>query len=208
MRDTVQAESGERCPEERAPAPGPRAVRRRGGHDRANQPDGGAHLPLREVQSGPDPFGRLREPFPEAGPGGARPPGAALLRAALIHARVLDVDIPDTGGLRGDLVALTEQIVALLTGPRTEPVARALLSGTGLPDDELGSLTRDFFADRFSREQPVFARAAARGELPEHIDPMLLLDLLAGAVWVRVLLRRETPPPGFAREIVDAVLPR
>ncbi|WP_335939459.1 TetR-like C-terminal domain-containing protein [Streptomyces sp. PTD5-9] len=130
------------------------------------------------------------------------------MRAALIHARVLDVDIPDTGGLRGDLVALTEQIVALLTGPRTEPVARALLSGTGLPDDELGSLTRDFFADRFSREQPVFARAAARGELPEHIDPMLLLDLLAGAVWVRVLLRRETPPPGFAREIVDAVLPR
>jgi len=135
------------------------------------------------------------------------PSKAALLRAALIHARVLDIDVPDTGSLRGDLIALTEQIVALLTDGRTEPVARAVVSGTGLPDDELAALTRDFFADRFSREQPVFARAAARGELPEHTDPKLLLDLVAGAVWMRVLLRREPPPPGFAHEVVDAVLP-
>ncbi|MFF4666896.1 TetR/AcrR family transcriptional regulator [Streptomyces sp. NPDC001282] len=136
------------------------------------------------------------------------PSKPALLRAALVHARALDVDIPDTGSLHGDLVALTEQIIALLTDGRTESVARALTSGTGLPDDELAALTRDFFADRFSREQPVFVRATARGELPEHADPMLLLDLVAGAVWMRVLLRREPPPPGFAQDIVDAVLPR
>ncbi|MFE7464434.1 TetR/AcrR family transcriptional regulator [Streptomyces sp. NPDC057499] len=136
------------------------------------------------------------------------PSKPALLRAALVHARVLDIDIPDTGSLRGDLVALVEQVVALLTNGRTEPVARALTSGTGLPDDELAALTRDFFADRFSREQPVFARAAARGELPGDADPMLLLDLVAGAVWMRVLLRREPVPPDFARDVVDAVLPR
>ncbi|MGW2178649.1 TetR/AcrR family transcriptional regulator [Streptomyces sp. NPDC001732] len=136
------------------------------------------------------------------------PSKPALLRAALVHARVLDVDIPDTGSLRGDLTALVEQIIGLLTNGRTEPVARALTSGTGLPDDELASLTRDFFADRFSREQPVFTRAAARGELPPDADPMLLLDLIAGAVWMRVLLRREPVPPDFARNVVDAVLPR
>ncbi|WP_189541078.1 TetR/AcrR family transcriptional regulator [Streptomyces gelaticus] len=136
------------------------------------------------------------------------PSKPALLRAALIHARVLDIDIPDTGSLRGDLIALTEQITRLLTDGRTEPVARAMTAGTGLPDDELAALTRDFFADRFSREQPVFTRAAARGELPVDADPMLLLDLIAGAVWMRVLLRREPVPPDFARDVVDAVLPR
>ncbi|WP_406252278.1 TetR/AcrR family transcriptional regulator [Streptomyces atratus] len=136
------------------------------------------------------------------------PSKPALLRAALIHARVLDIDIPDTGSLRGDLIALTEQITRLLTDGRTEPVARAMTAGTGLPDDELAALTRDFFADRFSREQPVFIRAAARGELPADADPMLLLDLIAGAVWMRVLLRREPVPPDFARDVVDAVLPR
>jgi len=136
------------------------------------------------------------------------PSKPALLRAALIHARVLDVDIPDTGSLRGDLIALVEQIIGLLTNGRTEPVARALTSGTGLPDDELAALTRDFFADRFSREQPVFVRAVARGEFAAGADPMLLLDLVAGAVWMRVLLRREPVPPDFARDVVDAVLPR
>ncbi|MFE4328324.1 MULTISPECIES: TetR/AcrR family transcriptional regulator [unclassified Streptomyces] len=136
------------------------------------------------------------------------PSKPALLRAAMLHARVLDIDIPDTGSLRGDLIALTEQITGLLTDGRTQPVARAMTSATGLPDDELAALTRDFFADRFSREQPVFARATARGELPENADPMLLLDLIAGAVWMRVLLRREPVPPDFARDVVDAVLPR
>ncbi|MFI9624149.1 TetR/AcrR family transcriptional regulator [Streptomyces sp. NPDC052042] len=135
------------------------------------------------------------------------PSKPALLRAALSHARALDIDIPDTGSLRGDLIALTEQVIALLTDVRTEAVARAMLSGTGLPDGELAALSHDFFADRFSREQPVFARAVARGELPERTDPKLLMDLVAGAVWTRVLLRREPPPPGFARDVVDAVLP-
>ncbi|MFJ1613099.1 TetR-like C-terminal domain-containing protein [Streptomyces sp. NPDC088251] len=54
---------------------------------------------------------------------------------------------------------------------------------------------------------PCSPKPTARGELPENTDPMLVLDLIAGAVWMRVLLRREPVPPYFAREIVDAVLP-
>ncbi|MEU2247719.1 TetR/AcrR family transcriptional regulator [Streptomyces sp. NPDC019224] len=135
------------------------------------------------------------------------PSKAPLLRAALLRARVLDIDIPDTGSLRGDLIALAEQVTEVVTGVRTRAIVRALASGTGLPDDELAALSRDFFADRLSREQPVFTRAAARGELPPGADPMLLLDLIAGAVWARALLRNEPVPPGFAAAVVDAVLP-
>ncbi|MFK0098319.1 TetR/AcrR family transcriptional regulator [Streptomyces sp. NPDC091040] len=135
------------------------------------------------------------------------PSKAALLRAALLRARVLDIDVSDTGSLRGDLIALTEQVAALVTGVRTRAVVRALASGTGLADDELAALARDFFADRFAREQPVFARAAARGELLPGADPKLLLDLIAGAVWVRAALRNEPVPGGFAAAVVDAVLP-
>ncbi|SED92017.1 transcriptional regulator, TetR family [Streptomyces sp. 2131.1] len=135
------------------------------------------------------------------------PSKAPLLRAALLRARVLNIEIPDTGSLRGDLIALAEQVTELATGVRTRAIVRALASGTGLPDDELAVLARDFFADRFSREQPVFARAAARGELAPGADPMLLLDLIAGAVWVRAVLRNEPVPPGFAATVVDSVLP-
>lgn len=135
------------------------------------------------------------------------PSKAALLRAALTDGALLDFEVPDTGSLRGDLVALTERVVVLLTGARTESVVRAMTSGSGTSDDELAMLARDFFADRFSREQPVFRRAAERGELRPGADPMLLLDLMAGAVWVRAVLRRAPLPAGFAREVVDAVLP-
>ncbi|MFI6643649.1 TetR/AcrR family transcriptional regulator [Streptomyces sp. NPDC050504] len=132
------------------------------------------------------------------------PSKPALLRAALLHARVLDIDVPDTGTLRGDLIALTDRIATLVTAPRTGPVARALLASG---DAELDPLTRDFFADRLAREQPVFSRAAARGELRPGTDPKLVVDLIAGAVWVRVLLRGEPVPPGFSATVVDAVLP-
>lgn len=131
------------------------------------------------------------------------PSKAALVRATGLHARALDISVPDTGSLRGDLVALVEQVIGLLTGPYAEPVVRALAGGAG--GAELADLTRDLFAERFAREQPVFARARARGELPAT-DPKLLVDLVAGAVWVRVLLRREPLPDRFAADIVDAVL--
>ncbi|MEV6110639.1 TetR/AcrR family transcriptional regulator [Streptomyces sp. NPDC051940] len=129
------------------------------------------------------------------------PSKPALLRAAILHARVLDVDIPDTGSLRGDLVALAEQVLALLTGPHAAPVVRALAAGP----PELAGLAGEFFADRLAREQPLFDRARVRGDLPP-VDPKLLLDLVAGALWVRVLLRQEEPPPDFAARTVDAVL--
>ncbi|MER7465308.1 TetR/AcrR family transcriptional regulator [Streptomyces sp. NPDC097981] len=132
------------------------------------------------------------------------PSKPALVRATVLHARALDISVPDTGSLRGDLVALVEQVIGLLTGPYAEPVVRALAAG-GSGQPELAELTRELFADRFAREQPVFERARARGELPAT-DPKLLVDLVAGAVWVRVLLRREPPTQHFAAEVVDAVL--
>ncbi|MGH4033575.1 TetR/AcrR family transcriptional regulator [Actinomycetota bacterium Odt1-20B] len=132
------------------------------------------------------------------------PSKGPLLRAALLHSQVLDIDIPDTGDLRGDLIALAGQMTRLVSGERTGPVARAMLSGGG--QDELAFLARDFFADRLERERPLFTRAVARGELSADTDPALLVDLIAGAVWMRILLRQLPAEEGFVESVVDAVL--
>lgn len=132
------------------------------------------------------------------------PSKGPLLRAALLRSQVLDVDIPDTGSLRGDLIALAGQMARLVGGERTGPVARAMLSGGG--QDELAFFTRDFFADRLERERPLFARAVARGELSADTDPALLVDLIAGAVWMRILLRQLPAEEEFVESVVDAVL--
>jgi len=129
----------------------------------------------------------------------------ALLGRALVESRLLDVEMPDTGTLRGDLEHLVGSAVRLLTAPATAPVIAAVLAGAG-EHPALAGHARAFFADRLGRERAVVDRAVARGELPPDVDAMLLFDLLGGAVWVRVLLRRLPPDPDTPARVVRAVL--
>ncbi|MFD9207205.1 TetR/AcrR family transcriptional regulator [Streptomyces sioyaensis] len=133
------------------------------------------------------------------------PSKGALLGAALIGARQLDLAPPDTGSLRGDLEALLHTIATLLTTPPASDIAVAVL-GAATHSTELAVHVKDFFADRIAREEPVFTRAVARGELPADTDPMLLVDLLAGAAWIRVVLRQLPLEKDFVSRTVRTVL--
>ncbi|MGW1374483.1 TetR/AcrR family transcriptional regulator [Streptomyces sp. NPDC002446] len=133
------------------------------------------------------------------------PSKSALLGAALIDAPLLELAIPDTGDLRSDLEQLVNSVIGLLTEQPAGAVARAAL-GAAVGDPELATHIRAFFADRLAREQSVIDRAVARGELPSGTDTMLLMDLLAGAVWLRVVFRREPLGEDFAGRTVAAVL--
>lgn len=133
------------------------------------------------------------------------PSKAALLGAALTHGAPLDLTAPDTGSLRGDLEELVRALVGLLTtSPSSDVSVAALGAATGNP--ELAQHTRGFFADRLARERPVFERAVSRGELLPGTDPMLLIDLLAGAVWVRAVFRGLPVEDDFPERAVATVL--
>ncbi|MFC4115291.1 TetR/AcrR family transcriptional regulator [Nonomuraea zeae] len=131
------------------------------------------------------------------------PSKAALLGAALVEADVLGFEPPDTGSLRGDLVELVEGIQRLLTEPPSSDIAVAAL-GAAVRHPELDA--HRFFADRFAREREIFDRAVRRGELKASADPMLIVDLLAGAVWMRTVFRGLRLTDDFAAEAVAALL--
>lgn len=133
------------------------------------------------------------------------PSKAALLSTALVEARVLDFDVPDTGSLRGDLHALLRGLTRLLTTPPAAGIAVAAL-GAAANSPDLAAAAKSFFADRLAREQPIFERARERGELGESADPMTIMDLLAGAVWLRVVFRQLPLDDGFTDTAVNAVL--
>ncbi|UZJ32853.1 TetR/AcrR family transcriptional regulator [Streptomyces endophytica] len=133
------------------------------------------------------------------------PSKGALLGAALIGARRLDFELPDTGSLQGDLEALLRAIVTLLTAPPSCDIAVATL-GAVTHSPELAGHIREFFADRLARELPVFERAVARGELAADADPALLVDLLAGAAWFRLTLRQLPLDQDFVSRTVRTVL--
>lgn len=129
----------------------------------------------------------------------------ALLAAALRESGLFALDVPDTGSLRGDLLAVATQIHRLLTSEHTAPVVTETLAA-GPRRPELGEVSRSFFADRLAHEEPIFDRAATRGELRSGVDPVVVMDLLAGAIWFRLLLRGGDSGPKFLEEAVDTVL--
>ncbi|MEU6328647.1 TetR/AcrR family transcriptional regulator [Streptomyces sp. NPDC047049] len=133
------------------------------------------------------------------------PSKGALLGAALIGARQLELTPPDTGSLEGDLEALLGTMTTLLTARPASDIAVAAL-GAVTHSPELASHVKDFFADRIAREQVVFDRAVARGEIAADTDPMLLMDLLAGAAWVRIALRQLPLEKDFVARTVRTVL--
>ncbi len=129
----------------------------------------------------------------------------ALLAAALRDSGLFSLDVPDTGSLRGDLLAVATQIFRLLTSEHTAPVVTAALTA-GPRRPELGAVAQGFFADRMAREEPIFERAVDRGELRAGADPVVVMDLLAGAIWFRLSLRGGGAGPDFLEEVVDTIL--
>ncbi|MEU0500115.1 TetR/AcrR family transcriptional regulator [Nocardia sp. NPDC005998] len=129
----------------------------------------------------------------------------ALLAATLVASQPLTFAVPDTGSLRGDLLGLARSIAELLTADRTAPIIAPVFAAAPRRP-ELGQVARAFFADRLAREQPIFQRAIERGELPPTADPKTIMDMLAGSIWFRVLLRGEAVTPEHLDHIVDMVL--
>jgi AcrR family transcriptional regulator len=133
------------------------------------------------------------------------PSKAALVADALIEAGALEFAVPDTGSFEGDLTELATRIAALLTTPPSADIAVAALAASA-SHPELAVSVRGFFADRLAREQPIFERAVARGELAADTDPMTIVDLIAGAIWLRVVFRGQPADSGFVSDIVRTVL--
>ncbi|MFD0360994.1 TetR/AcrR family transcriptional regulator [Nocardia sp. GCM10030253] len=129
----------------------------------------------------------------------------AVLAAALVHSDLLAFAMPDTGSLRGDLLALTREITQLLTGEQTAPIVATVLAAAPRRP-ELAAVAHTFFAERLTREQPMFQRAIERGELQPSVDPAMIMDLLAGAIWFRILLRDQPMTPEYLSSAVDLVL--
>ncbi|GGK40693.1 TetR/AcrR family transcriptional regulator [Nocardia camponoti] len=128
----------------------------------------------------------------------------ALLAAALTAAAPLQISIPDTGSFRGDLTALAGEIARLLTADETAAIAAAVLSASA-SRPALAAAGHQFFSERLERERVIFDRAIARGEVSADIDPGVVIDLLAGALWARLVLRGLAIDPRYIDAIVDVV---
>ncbi|AZM93867.1 TetR/AcrR family transcriptional regulator [Streptomyces sp. W1SF4] len=128
-----------------------------------------------------------------------------LLRDALLHSHVLRFDPADTGSLRGDLTAIAEQVQQLLDDEHRRTIVEAALVGA-VRHQAMRDLVVSFLDDRFGRHQAVFERAVARGDLPPDADPAPLVDAMAGALWMRILVRRGAVADTYTRDLVAILM--
>ena len=111
---------------------------------------------------------------------------------------------PDTGSLRGDLLAL----VAFQTGRLLDDVHLACGLLTQLrTSPELAAVMREHvIADERARWESILACARARGELAAGEVTPLFADVAGSIVFTRVTISGEPVDGAFAEELVDRVL--
>ncbi|TDB75203.1 TetR/AcrR family transcriptional regulator [Micromonospora sp. KC723] len=133
------------------------------------------------------------------------PSKPALVAATFRHAVARELPVPDTGTLRGDLVALVRSKAAFL-GEGPGRLAADVLAHTGA-DPELARLAGEVLGQHSTHVAEVTGRARARGELAGAVDDLLLADLLLGPVWLRAVVTHRPLSAEDAEALVDAVLP-
>jgi AcrR family transcriptional regulator len=112
---------------------------------------------------------------------------------------------PNTGTLRGDLLALLTGYATALSDRRATALMFALIDAAER-DPGYAQLHRRKAEARYGIVRAVIARGVARGELPAGTDPAEVLDLLAGPVFHRRAVSAGVVDPLFAERIVDRVL--
>lgn len=105
----------------------------------------------------------------------------------------------DTGSLRGDLNLWAEQFLEEMFS----------VPGRTMVNDVLGSARPNSVSCQCSEYiqeqiQIIVDRAAARGEPAPAAA--VVMDRLVAPIMYRLLFRNEVPPPGYARELVEASL--
>lgn len=114
--------------------------------------------------------------------------------------------LPDTGSLRGDLLSLVRPwIVRARRRPYARVVA-ALVEETHT-DPAFATLYRERFVDpRREPARALLARAVERGEVADDTDLDLILDLLYGALFHRLLHAHAPLNDRFVADVVDATV--
>ncbi|WP_394827196.1 TetR/AcrR family transcriptional regulator [Pendulispora albinea] len=116
-----------------------------------------------------------------------------VLEALTEEARVAIVD-RDSNDLESDLGAFLKATFRLLNPPRAlGPVMSGLMAEAQL-DPAFGARFGDYIAWRRKSLGAIFQRAAERNELSADADIELLVDMVFGAMWYRLLLDRPISP--------------
>jgi AcrR family transcriptional regulator len=127
-----------------------------------------------------------------------------LLDALLTYSQER-LPVPNTGTLRGDLIAFARSLTAYLTTPLGEAVARTM-AATEDDDPTLAANRARFVRARYEAVHVIIDRAVDRHELHPATDSELAVELLVAPLHFRKLLTRQPIDDSFVEQLVDTLL--
>jgi AcrR family transcriptional regulator len=125
-----------------------------------------------------------------------------------INELIFDVEAPDTGSVRGDLVEMLVTVQTIFTSSRAGEVFPRMAGEVAAASPLGRAYLERVIEPRFAVLQAMIARGVARGELPPETDPQLVRAMLIGPVilWKLLGRLRRTDARDRAERIVDTVL--
>lgn len=134
------------------------------------------------------------------------PEPAYLVGDALAATAAERVRIDDTGSLRGDLFQMLTQIGDFIDSPTGRASIVATL--TARQDPEFIRFIEQLWQRRREDVAPVFARGVQRSEIPADTDPDVLFSMLAGSLYLRMILMAKPVDETWINDVLDQALGR
>jgi AcrR family transcriptional regulator len=126
------------------------------------------------------------------------PTKEALLLAALEQLAEPAPEDADLTDLRGCMIGIARQVIAMYVGPKAMALPRVLIEAGQYPP-HFDEMVQNIVQARFGTGQSVIQAAIDRGELPPGTAPDLILDAIMGRV-----LRLIVLAPGAQRAAIHA----
>jgi len=117
-----------------------------------------------------------------------------------------EIEIPDSGSTREDLLVLMRQAVELYSGTLAARLMPAIVDEMSR-NDELAAIARDrFLTRRRAALRVVFERGIGRGDLRRDLDVEFALDVLGGPLFYRLLITGGPIDEGLAQAVVELIV--
>lgn len=117
-------------------------------------------------------------------------------------------EMPDTGSLRGDLLAAYCGLGGHrgIMEPRSIAVFTSVLTAIQRDEEFAAEFRQKFIGPKIASTRIVYDRAKARGEVREDLDPALFGPALPGICLHRFYALGEPPTPELVERIVDQII--
>lgn len=133
------------------------------------------------------------------------PNKAAVIMDAFFDAAVVKLPVPDTGSVINDMITQVNNLANFLISPEGKVINEIIAEGQS--DLKLAEAYRTmYFKPRRLDSRYILERGISRGELKEDLDIELVIDLIFGPLFYRLLITGDEINKDFVDNTVSYVL--